>query len=38
MAAALLAEGFVMLWLLVVGVNAQRSKEHASKAGEFTHA
>jgi hypothetical protein len=38
MAAALLAEGFVMLWLLVVGVNAQQSKEHASKAGEFTHA
>jgi Domain of unknown function (DUF4386) len=33
LASALLAEGLVMLWLLVMGVNAQRWKEQAGAAG-----
>ena len=37
LASALLAEGLVFLWLLVMGVNDQRWKEQASKAGQFVH-
>jgi hypothetical protein len=37
-ARAALGEGSLMLWLLVVGLNAQRWKERASKAVEFVHA
>jgi hypothetical protein len=33
LASALLAEGLVMLWLLVMGVNVQRWKEQARAAG-----
>jgi hypothetical protein len=35
LASALLAEGLVMLWLLVMGVNVQRWKGQASAAGEW---
>jgi len=34
LASALLGEGLVMLWLLVMGVNVQRWKEQASAAGK----
>lgn len=34
LAAVLLVEGSVMLWLLVMGVNVQRRKEQGSAAGE----
>jgi hypothetical protein len=34
LASALLAEGLVMLWLLVMGVNVQRWKEQAGAVGE----
>jgi hypothetical protein len=36
LALALLVEGLVMLWLLVMGVNAQRWKEQASAAGDMS--
>ena len=36
LALALLVEGLVMLWLLLMGVNAQRWKEQASAAGDMT--
>jgi Domain of unknown function (DUF4386) len=34
LAAGILGEGLVMLWLLVMGVNAQRWQEQASAAGQ----
>jgi hypothetical protein len=37
LAPAALGEGSLMLWLLLVGVNAQRWNQQAGNAGEFLH-